>query len=182
MLHPSCRVSSILQRPTYPIHIGPTFGCLPSQPSESPGPVTDRSSAVNDGGKPVVRSQPPSTWHCDDRRGAQSARCSSGQTPAKASRETNVNKRGRTCLKNADHSRVVRHCTSFGTRGSQVQILPLRPLPSLKSKWLRQSNSTGGWRASLPPASRSFACPLLSAFLICRTRCPCSTHVPRLRP
>jgi hypothetical protein len=30
-------------------------------------------------------------------------------------------------LKNADHSRDVRHCTSFGTRGSQVKILPLRP-------------------------------------------------------
>jgi hypothetical protein len=51
----------------------------------------------------------------------------SGQRSAKASRETNVNKRGRTCFKNADHSRDVRNRTSFGTRGSQVQILPLRP-------------------------------------------------------
>jgi hypothetical protein len=58
---------------------------------------------------------------------AAKARCSSGQRSAKASREANVNKWGRTSLKNADHSREARHRTSFGTRGSQVQILPLRP-------------------------------------------------------
>ena len=49
------------ERPIYLIHIGPTSKCLPIQPSESPGPVTDRSSTVNGGGKPVVRSWPP-TW------------------------------------------------------------------------------------------------------------------------
>jgi hypothetical protein len=35
------------ERPTYLIHFGPTYRCLPIQPSESLGQVTDRSSTVN---------------------------------------------------------------------------------------------------------------------------------------
>ena len=42
------------ERPTYPIHIGPTSGCLPKSAEREPGPVTDLLSAVNDGGKPVA--------------------------------------------------------------------------------------------------------------------------------
>jgi hypothetical protein len=38
-----------------------------------------------------------------------------------------VNKRRRTLPKNIEHSRDGLSITSFGTRGSQVQILPLRP-------------------------------------------------------
>jgi hypothetical protein len=51
----------------------------------------------------------------------------SGHQPATASRELIVNKRRRTCSKNIERSRDGLSVASFGTRGSQFQILPLRP-------------------------------------------------------
>ena len=51
-----------------------------------------------------------------------------GHQPATASRELIVNKQRRTCSKNIERSRDGLSVASFGTRGSQVQILPLRPI------------------------------------------------------
>ena len=51
----------------------------------------------------------------------------SGHQPATASRELIVNKQRRTCSKNIERSRDGLSVASFGTRGSQFQILPLRP-------------------------------------------------------
>ena len=50
-----------------------------------------------------------------------------GHQPATASRELIVNKRGWTPSENIEHSMDAIPAPSFGTRGSQVQILPLRP-------------------------------------------------------
>ena len=63
----------------------------------------------------------------------------SGHQPATASRELIVNKQRRTCSKNIERSRDGLSVTSFGTRGSQVQILPLRPTLSAISVLLASS-------------------------------------------
>jgi hypothetical protein len=49
---------------------------------------------------------------------------------ATASSELNANRRSRIQPKSTDLSKNANYATSFGTRGSQVQILPLRPRPA----------------------------------------------------
>jgi hypothetical protein len=104
-------------------------------------------------------SQPSDRLAMSQQEGCREWPSSRGGVPAAASatasRELNANRRGRISSKSADLSMNGNGATSFGTRGSQVQILPLRP------RFLKLRSLTR-------PVMRNETRPVITAEPLCR--------------